>query len=183
MLSDDLSEYSCPNATCSQCGVKGAGNLYRHGTTARGVPRFRCVMCGKTFSSTTGTALHGLRHAKERIVEAAGQVLYGGASYREAARDNQVSHPSVQRWVQAFRSHPDLLAAMEQERRDALPVEVKALLTHGVEVGLISASEAAATELEILRGDHSTYRALLAKLMERHGSFWNLVMAVLPDQA
>ncbi len=183
MLSDDLGGYSCPNASCSQCGVKGAGNLYRQGTTARGVPRFRCVTCGKTFSSTTGTALHRLRHAKERIVEAAGQVLYGGASYREAARDNQVSHPSVRRWVQAFRSHPDLLAAMEQERRDALPVEVKALLAHGVEVGLISASKAAATELEILRGDRSTYRVLVAQLMERHGTFRNLLRAILPDQA
>jgi len=47
---------------------------------------------------------------------------------------------------------------------------------------LITASEAEATELEIIRGDLRAYRSLLARLIERHGSYWKLVMALFPDQ-
>ena len=46
---------------CPHCGSAGAVSRGK----ARGLRRYRCKACGKTFGALTGTALSGLHH-KER---------------------------------------------------------------------------------------------------------------------
>lgn len=50
---------------------------------ARGLQRYRCVGCNKTFNATTGTPLAGLRHM-ERFLQQ-GDCLAKGMTVREAA--------------------------------------------------------------------------------------------------
>ena len=45
----------------SSCPKCNSGRLHRHGVD-RGVQRYRCCACGKTFSALTGTPLARLRH-------------------------------------------------------------------------------------------------------------------------
>lgn len=47
-----------PDPGCPECG---AGSVWRDGFTAAGVPRWRCLSCGRRFNSLTGTVLEHCR--------------------------------------------------------------------------------------------------------------------------
>jgi transposase-like protein len=51
-------ETFCPNPACSASGQIGQGNIRVHSWKER---RYRCTICGKTFSETSGTALYGIK--------------------------------------------------------------------------------------------------------------------------
>ncbi len=55
----------CPNVSCKARGQVGQGNIVIH---RRKRPRYRCKVCGKTFSSQSGTMFAGLRKPTELIV-------------------------------------------------------------------------------------------------------------------
>jgi transposase-like protein len=54
----------CPNLDCPTRGQVGEGNIIGHG---RSRPRFRCTVCGKTFSPHQGTPLYRRRTSTELI--------------------------------------------------------------------------------------------------------------------
>ena len=46
----------CPNAGCPDARKTDEGNIVKYGTTtAKGLQRYCCKACGKTFSENTGT--------------------------------------------------------------------------------------------------------------------------------
>ena len=47
-----------PDPGCPECGARGT---WRDGSTAAGVPRWRCRCCGRRFTSLTGTILEHCR--------------------------------------------------------------------------------------------------------------------------
>lgn len=55
----------CPNSTCPDYqkaqGNRRDRNIIRHGRTIKGVRRFRCKTCGKTFTETVNTYLYRKR--------------------------------------------------------------------------------------------------------------------------
>ena len=55
----------CPHVSCKARGQVGQGNIVIH---SRKRPRYRCKVCGKTFSSQSGTMFAGLRKPTELIV-------------------------------------------------------------------------------------------------------------------
>ena len=67
-------ERRCPH--CASAGAVSRGK-------ARGLRRYRCKACGKTFGALTGTALSGLHH-KERWL-AFGASFAEGETIKEAA--------------------------------------------------------------------------------------------------
>lgn len=54
----------CPNMDCPARGQTGQGNIEGHGKTR---PRFKCQVCGKTFSARAGTIFFRRRTAEETI--------------------------------------------------------------------------------------------------------------------
>lgn len=64
----------CPNEDCCARGKIGEGNMVIH---ERGRPRYRCKMCGKTFSAYQGTMFEGLRKPKSLIVIVVTLLTYG----------------------------------------------------------------------------------------------------------
>ena len=48
----------CSNETCPDAGKTDEGNIVKYGTTAKGLQRYRCKTCGKTFSENTGTIFY-----------------------------------------------------------------------------------------------------------------------------
>lgn len=55
----------CPNLGCEARGRSGQDNIVSHGHKR---PRYKCKICGKTFSANTGTLFAGLRSEIELVV-------------------------------------------------------------------------------------------------------------------
>ena len=95
---------------CPHCG---AGGAVKRGK-ARGLRRFRCKECGKTFGALTGTALSGLHH-KERWL-AFGASLAEGETIKASAERCEIAPSTAHRWrhrfLAAVRQAPDRLAGI-----------------------------------------------------------------------
>jgi hypothetical protein len=64
----------CSNEACMARGKVGQGNIIIH---SRKRPRYRCKVCGKTFSAQAGTMFAGLRTPTELIVIVVTLLAYG----------------------------------------------------------------------------------------------------------
>ena len=81
---------------CPHCNTPGA---ISHGM-GRGLRRYKCKACKRTFNSTTGTSLHGL-HKKDRWL-AYGECLAGGMTIRDSARCCNMAVSTSFRWRHRF---------------------------------------------------------------------------------
>ncbi len=92
-----------------KCGHCASGEVVKNGHS-RGLQRYCCRACGKTFNATTGTPLSGL-HSKERFFEQ-GECLAQGMTVREAAAALGVSVSTAfrlrHRFLQAVQAHQPL---------------------------------------------------------------------------
>src|SRR3984893_273592 len=70
----DASKQFCPNLSCSARGKIGEGTISIH---SRKRPRYRCQICGKTFSARNGTMMEGLRTDEETITRVITLLAYG----------------------------------------------------------------------------------------------------------
>ena len=89
---------------CPHCQ---AGGAVRRGTT-RGLRRYSCKRCGKTFNALSGTALSGLHH-KERWL-ALGRSLVERESVRKSAERCGVAVTTAFRWRHRFLQQAGQLA-------------------------------------------------------------------------
>ncbi len=95
---------------CPHCGTGGAVSRGK----SRGLRRYRCKSCGRTFGALTGTALSGL-HRKERWLSFAAS-LAEGETIRGAAVRCGIAPSTAFRWrhrfLAAVRQSPDRLAGI-----------------------------------------------------------------------
>ncbi len=95
---------------CPHCGSGGAVSRGK----SRGLRRYRCKSCGRTFGALTGTALSGL-HRKERWLSFAAS-LAEGETIRGAAVRCGIAPSTAFRWrhrfLAAVRQSPDRLAGI-----------------------------------------------------------------------
>ena len=95
---------------CAHCGSGGSVSRGK----ARGLRRYRCKACGKTFGALTGTALSGLHH-KERWLSF-GESLAEGETIRASAARCGIAPSTAHRWrhrfLEAVRQAPDRLAGI-----------------------------------------------------------------------
>ena len=70
----NASRQFCPNLECKARGQVGQGNIVIHSQKR---PRYRCKVCGKTFSARAGTLFAGLRKPTELIVVVITLLAYG----------------------------------------------------------------------------------------------------------
>ena len=89
---------------CPRCG---AGGAVRKGM-ARGLRRYLCKSCGRTFNAAAGTPLQGL-HKKERWLSF-GESLAEGDTVAKSARRCGIAHTTAFRWRHRF---------LDASRRDA----------------------------------------------------------------
>ena len=93
---------------CPRCG---AGGAVKRGK-ARGLRRFQCKECGRTFGALTGTSLSGLHH-KERWLAFDASLAEGETIKASAARCGiapSTAHRWRHRFLAAVRQAPDRLA-------------------------------------------------------------------------
>lgn len=159
-------DLACGRPGCAAFGVAGAGSIYRHGMTAAGEQRFRCVTCGGTFTATTGSVAQRFRHKRTLVAEGAGLVIFNEWTLREAAEEVGVAPSTVARWVKAARSSPEFMAAIRRAKVDTAPHEVRTLVSLGRDLEFITAIEAEA----ILVGNPDATRQLFRRLSAHYGS-------------
>jgi len=110
----DIAKERYSRTGCPRCGALDV----RHWGEARGLPRYRCVECRKTFNPFTGTPVAGL-HNKDRWLDQA-RALIEGESLAKAAERCQI-HPST-----AFRWRHRFLAALNLDKPKSLSGIVEA---------------------------------------------------------
>ena len=95
---------------CPHCGTGGAVSRGK----ARGLRRFRCKECGKTFGALTGTALSGLHHKEHWLAFGASlaEVETIKASAARCGIAPSTAHHWRPRFLAAVRQAPDRLAGL-----------------------------------------------------------------------
>lgn len=91
---------SCPHCTAERVVKNG---------TARGLQRYKCRGCGRTFCALTGTPLAGL-HMRGKWLEQAA-ALRDGLTLHEAAEQLNVAVSTAHRWRHRFLSLPKTVQA------------------------------------------------------------------------
>jgi transposase-like protein len=59
----------CLNEACKDYKKFMPENVMKYGQTKKGVQRYCCKTCRKTFTQTKGTMFYRLRHSQEEVVE------------------------------------------------------------------------------------------------------------------
>lgn len=174
---------ACLNPDCSHFEVAGQGNIQRFGVTERGVQRFRCKECRKTFTELTGTPMHRLRHDEATVVEAATKVVLGTQSISDTAREYEVPYSTVKRWVDAVRPYSDVTDRVElvidQQRRVA--AWRFAVLEHALSLGLLTRARYVLAMDHITEGSEDgadIFTEVLRELVTMHGDLSKLREAV-----
>lgn len=157
----------CLNPDC-EAGRAGTERIYRHGKTRRGVQRFRCLDCGKTFTERKGSAMHMLRSDEQAVMEVAANVIGGRRSIAAASEYFGIPYPTVKRWVAAVKDDP---GALHRFTHDFSNVDqgTRALLLLAVELGLTTIEQRQAALVALAGGNYQPTHGILHVLAQAIG--------------
>ncbi len=94
----------CPNDTCSDAGKTNEGNIVKYGTTSKGLQRYRCKTCVKTFSENTGTIFYNKHTPAEEIIETLALVAEG-SRVASLSRVKGYKEETIRNWLQQAAEH------------------------------------------------------------------------------
>jgi transposase-like protein len=101
----------CPNEACLDYEKLQNGqqkNLEKFGKTRKGVQRFRCQTCGKTFTETTGTIFYRKRTPEHEILETLA-LLAEGNRISSLSRVKGFKEDTILAWLRQAAQHADAL--------------------------------------------------------------------------
>jgi transposase-like protein len=104
----------CPNEACPDYGQLQSDqqqNLNKFGKTRRGVQRFRCKTCRKTFTETTGTIFFGKRTPEHEILETLA-LLAEGNRISSLSRAKRHKEDTILAWLREAAQHAEQLEAV-----------------------------------------------------------------------
>jgi len=105
----------CPNATCPDYGKlqcdQSQTNLKKIGKTSRGVQRYQCKTCGKTFTETIGTIFYRKHAEGDKILEVLA-LLAEGNRISTLTRVKGIKEDTILRWLREAARHADKLEAV-----------------------------------------------------------------------
>lgn len=89
------------NVYCPFCY---SSEVKRYGYNPRGLERFRCALCGKQFTPTTGTCFSKLRHPRQLVMYALNLYFRHGFSTRQiqamlSKSRFRISHVAIHGWI------------------------------------------------------------------------------------
>jgi transposase-like protein len=102
----------CPNSACPDFGKLQSDpaqtNLKKIGKTPRGVQRYQCKTCGRTFTETTGTIFYR-KHAPEHEILEVLALLAEGNRISTLTRVKGIKEDTILRWLREAARHADEL--------------------------------------------------------------------------
>jgi transposase-like protein len=98
----------CPNRDCPDYGKlqsdQSPRNLKKLGKTKRGVQRYQCKTCGKTFTETTGTIFYRKHARSDEILEVLA-LLAEGNRISTITRVKGIKEDTILRWLREAAHH------------------------------------------------------------------------------
>ena len=98
----------CPNQACPDYGKlqidQAQPNIKKLGKTTRGVQRYQCKTCGKTFTETRGTIFFR-KHAKEDEILEVLALLAEGNRISTITRVKGIKEDTILRWLREAATH------------------------------------------------------------------------------
>ena len=114
----------CPNEACKDYGkLQGSRehrNLQKFGKTPRGVQRYRCTSCSRTFTETTGTVFFR-KHVSEKDILETLVLLAEGSRISSLSRAKGFKEDTILSWLRDAARHAEqieeiLMAEYKVER-------------------------------------------------------------------
>jgi len=99
----------CPNEACPEYGkLQGSHqqNLKKAGLTAKGVQRYQCKTCRKTFTETFGTIFYGKRTPEHEILETLA-LLAEGNRISALSRVKGHKEDTILQWLREAARHTE----------------------------------------------------------------------------
>ena len=94
----------CLNDSCPDAGKTDEGNIVKYGTTAKGLQRYRCKTCGKTFSENTGTIFYNKHTEAEEIIETLA-LIAEGSRVASLSRVKGYKEETIRNWLRQAAEH------------------------------------------------------------------------------
>lgn len=105
----------CPNEACPDYGKLQEGqalqNIIKTGHTKKGVQRYQCNTCGKTFTETTGTLFFRKRTPEHEILETL-VFLAEGSRISSLSRAKGFKEDTILAWLREAAQHAEELEAV-----------------------------------------------------------------------
>jgi transposase-like protein len=105
----------CPNEACPDYGKLQDGqaqqNIIKTGHTKKGVQRYQCNTCGKTFTETTGTLFFRKRTPEHDILETL-VLLAEGSRISSLSRAKGFKEDTILAWLREAAQHAEELDAV-----------------------------------------------------------------------
>lgn len=99
----------CPNAACPDYGKLHSAqepHIERFGVTRKGVQRYRCQTCRKTFTATYGTIFYRKRTPEHAILETLA-LLAEGSRISSLARAKGFKEDTILAWLREAAQHAE----------------------------------------------------------------------------
>lgn len=99
----------CPNETCQEYGKlqdERQQNIKKAGLTAKGVQRYQCKSCRKTFTATYGTIFYGKRTPEHEILETLA-MLAEGNRISSLSRVKGHKEDTIVNWLREAAQHAE----------------------------------------------------------------------------
>ena len=93
----------CQNEACEDYKKVNQGNMIKYGQTEKGVQRYRCKTCRKTFTQTKGTMFYRLRGSEEEVVECL-ELVGERMSLAAIHRTKGIKEETVDSWLEKAES-------------------------------------------------------------------------------
>src|SRR5437899_897400 len=100
----------CQDEICEDYQKVDYGNMIKNGKTDKGVQRYLCKTCNKSFTATKGTMFYRIRHSEEEVVEYMA-MLGDRSSLAAIHRAKGIKEETVCKWLENAVTH------MEQFKR------------------------------------------------------------------
>jgi hypothetical protein len=98
----------CPNQRCEAYGklseVEEEGNIIKFGKTTTSVQRYRCKLCGGTFTATRGTLFYRRQTPRKEILETLA-LLAEGVRISSIARAKGIKADTILVWLREAALH------------------------------------------------------------------------------
>ena len=119
----------CPNESCADYGQVGLKNVIHFGKTRKGVQRYRCHSCGKTFTATHGTLFYRRRTPANEILQTLA-LLAEGSRISSLSRAKGFKADAILDWLREAARHAEAVAAVLLQDYRLKQAQIDALWTY-----------------------------------------------------
>src|SRR5437660_10877804 len=118
----------CQNEACEDYQKVNHGNMIKNGKTDKGVQRYLCRTCNKSFTATKGTMFYRIRHSEEEVVDCM-YMLGDRNSLAAIHRIKGIKEETVVKWLEKASAHVKQFERIVRKKKLSR-VQIDALWTY-----------------------------------------------------